>query len=132
MNAFLKTSSGRLLVLAISLFLLGGAAAVLGEPAATMVFALSFPVAIAIGVVALFTGTTESLGSVMLAAILLPLALFIYAPVVFVIGVYMPSAGYLVIALGLGALGIALRPTAGAETGASTGTSEITKVGAAS
>ena len=111
MRDFIRTSGGRLLSVATAVALLGGgAAALLGQPAATWVIALFVPVVIALGFVGVAYASLEHWGIAIGAALSLPWVLFLYAVGLGVVVNYAPAAGYALGALGAGALAFALRP----------------------
>lgn len=111
MREFIRTSGGRLLSVSTAVALLGGgAAALLGEPSATWVVALFFPVVIALGFLGVAYASLEHWGIAIGAAIALPWVLFVYAIGLGVVVNYAPAVGYALGALGAGALAFALRP----------------------
>lgn len=111
-NEFIKSSGGRLLALAVGFLLMaGGAAALLGEPGATWISALAFPVAIALSVVSLAIGSSEYMKSAAFLAITLPFVLFVYSLALGLIVQLAPVAGGLLVVLGAGALAFSLRPS---------------------
>ena len=113
MKQFLETSAGRMLVFALGLALAGGGAATLaGEAAAMWLTALTFPLAIALSVVALAMATVESWFYAVRAAVILPLALLAYVPL---LGVLAGSTltGWALLVIGGGALALGIRPRLG-------------------
>ena len=93
----------------------GGAAALLGEPQATWISALVFPVAIALGVVCVGIASSEWLENAIAMALGLPVLLFVYALGLGVIVQYAPSGGSLLVVLGAGSLAMMLRPSSAAK-----------------
>lgn len=111
MKEFAKSAPGRLLQFAVGLLLVGvGTAALVGEPQATWIIALAFPVAIALGVVCVATASTEWMKMAIAMALGLPFVLFVYALGLGVIAQYAPTGGSLLVVLGAGALAMSLRP----------------------
>jgi hypothetical protein len=93
----------------------GGIAALLGEPQATWMIALAFPVAIALGVVCVAMASTEWLKIAISMALGLPFLLFVYILALGVIVQYAPAGGSLLVILGAGSLAMMLRPSRAAR-----------------
>lgn len=116
MKEFARSAPGRLFQFAVGLLLVGGgAAALLGEPQATWIIALAFPVAIALGVVCVALASSEWLKMAIAMALGLPFVLFVYALVLGVIIQYAPAGGSVLVVLGAGSLAMTLRPSRAAR-----------------
>jgi hypothetical protein len=87
----------------------------LGEPQATWILALAFPVAIALGVVCVAIASTDWLEIAIAMALGLPFLLFVYALGLAVIVQYAPAGGSLLVVLGAGSLAMTLRPSRAAK-----------------
>jgi hypothetical protein len=110
MSDFSRSSTGRLMALSFGIALTGsGIATVVGLPASTVLMSASLFVPITLNIVGLAMALEEHWFGAVLGAILLPVALVAYTIGVNVLATYRPSAGYMLVALGLGALGLALR-----------------------
>lgn len=110
MKQFVETPAGRLLVFALGLALVGGGAATLaGEMVSIWLQALTFPLAVAISIVAIAMAVEDSWFYAVRAAVMLPPALLSYE---WLLGVLAGSAlaGWTLLVIGGGALALGVRP----------------------
>jgi hypothetical protein len=98
------------MALSIGIALVGGGIAAVMHNSSDLLMSASLFVPIAINIVGLPQALEEHWTEAALAVILLPIALFLYAVGVCVMRQYHPEVGYLFIALGLAAFGMAARP----------------------
>jgi hypothetical protein len=105
MSGFLQSTSGRLITLSLSLALLGGGAgAVLGGVTGVTLLMLGILLGIVASIMGVAFGIERHGGYVALFVLMSPWALFLYTIGTFVAFNYQPSAGYLLIALGLASI----------------------------
>jgi hypothetical protein len=114
MDDFFRSMSGRIMLLSVAISLLGGGAAALvghGE-GATLVLSASLFLPIVMNIVALPQAIEEHWYHAVLAVILLPVLLFLWAVGAGITRELHPALAYPFLALGFGALAAAARPRA--------------------
>lgn len=111
MNGFAQSRTGRLMALSFGIALIGGgASALIAAPASLYLMSLSVITAIALNIVGLPDALEDFPFEVVLSAIVLPVALFLFATALGVITLYYPKLGFVLVAAGMGSLGLAARP----------------------
>ena len=105
MSSFLQSTSGRLITLSLSLALLGGGAgAVLGGMTGLTLLMLGIMLGIVASIIGVALGIERHGGYVALFVLMAPWVLFLYGIGTLLAFTYQPSAGYLLIALGLASI----------------------------